>query len=74
MKSRHATSIGFCEEHGKLLYESRRIAKSIARQHSDHMNVYRCALVDWYWHVGHLADTVIRGEVDRDTLYKGEVA
>ena len=70
MKSRHASTVGFCEDHGKLLYGDRRSAKNIARQHTAHMNVYRCDLIEQYWHVGHLAEPIIRGEIDRETLYR----
>lgn len=62
--------MGFCEDHGKLLYGTRRAARNIAKQHTAHMNVYRCDIIDWYWHVGHLAEPIIRGETDRKTLYR----
>lgn len=69
MKSRHATALGFCETHDKLLYTSRKKARNVARQHTKHMSVYQCSVTTHLWHVGSLALTVIQGEADRRTIY-----
>lgn len=66
----NVTSLGFCSDHQKLLYASKKHAKIIARQHVDHMNVFRCEYIEHLWHVGHLAEPVILGEIDRDSLYR----
>lgn len=66
-------STGWCEEHQKLLYSSRRAAKHIARQHYEgHKSAYPCTILNGYWHVGELSSNVIQGHVSRSAQYRWE--
>jgi hypothetical protein len=61
---------GFCDPCNKYLYESRRVAKKACRLHRDaHMNPYECPIEPQMFHIGHLAEPVIQGLIDRGELY-----
>lgn len=70
MKTKNFRSVGWCEVHGRHLYTDRGRAKQVARQHTDHKNVYRCSVNDGLWHVGTLDPRVIHGEYTRDYFYR----
>lgn len=60
---------GICEHCGKIRYDTRKQAKSVARQLSRHdLAAYEC---DGYFHLGHLPDFVKNGAVTRDQLLSG---
>jgi hypothetical protein len=68
---RSADRWGACPDCGKQSYGSKRVAKSVARQHlpgERRLSPYRCPY-GWGWHFGHLAEPVVRGEIDRQALY-----
>lgn len=62
--------LGRCQPCGKLLWDSRTAARSVAKSNhpGEHMSVYRCPVSDG-WHYGHLHPHVVAGAVDRDTKY-----
>ena len=71
MRRKKTRAIGWCPVHEKLLYESRSIAKQIAREHrGEHMNEYRCEEIVDLWHVGTLPLKVINGEMTRSSYYQ----
>lgn len=72
---RSARALGWCEPCGKLLYESRKIARKVAREHhEDHKNEYRCPVNTGLFHVGGLPDEVIMGELTRAEYYHGSAS
>lgn len=63
-------TLGWCEPCEKYLYETRKKAKRACRLHRDaHMNAYNCPVEPHMFHVGHLADPIIQGLIDRTQLY-----
>jgi hypothetical protein len=61
---------GVCR-HGKRLYPSRREARKAARlAHGHHLREYRCDHVEGYWHIGHVAHDVVRGNMTADEIFK----
>jgi len=69
MASPTALATAYCYTHKKLSYDSRRIAKQVARNHSDHKSTYRCSDNEALWHVGGLPPAVLHGEKTRDEFY-----
>lgn len=60
---------GPCDDCGKMRFESRKRAKEVikSRHHNDSlMNAYRCGD---YWHIGHQAPAIRRGDTSRRELY-----
>jgi hypothetical protein len=60
-----------CEVHGKLSFESRKLARLHARRvhPGDHrLNAYECDATPGLWHLGHLPRVVVRGRIDRTRI------
>lgn len=72
-KNRTAKAVAFCDFHRKLLYESRKVARSVARQHTSHKGPYRCTQQPTLWHIGEIATDVRRGHLSREQVY-GDLA
>jgi hypothetical protein len=68
-KNKTSTAIGYCDVHHKLLYTDRKRARSVARQHPEHKNVYRCNASQDMWHIGGLPDDVKHGHVTKDEFF-----
>jgi hypothetical protein len=66
---RSARAIGWCEDHGKLLYVDRKTARQVAREHRSHKNEFLCAMNPLFWHVGELPPEVISGEISRSEYF-----
>lgn len=64
-------AIGWCEEHEKLEYTSRKRARHVARQHHPSKSTYRCDVNPQLWHVGSLPSIVKQGHVDKDEYFGG---
>lgn len=62
---RTAYAMGWCPVHGKLLYQSRKVAKKAAVKHPSHKNEFRCSENQAMWHIGELPAVVIQGEMTR---------
>lgn len=63
------SSDGICS-HNKRLYPSRKQARKAARRaRGHHLREYRCTDVDGYWHIGHLAHDVLRGNLTADEIF-----
>lgn len=65
-------AIGWCPEHEKLLYPSRKEARRVARQHAgknEHKSPYPCDTRDGYWHIGELGYLVTSGVMTRGERY-----
>lgn len=57
---------GWCTDHGKALWCTRKMAKKKVREQAiakngPRMREYRCDAVDGHWHIGHLPDEVKHG-------------
>ncbi|WP_420123878.1 hypothetical protein [Nakamurella sp.] len=65
--------IGYCDDHGKRLFSSRKQAKpEIRRLHNvAGMREYRCDLVAGHWHIGHLPPVVREGRKTATEVYGG---
>lgn len=61
--------IGWCEDHQKVWFPSRRMAKQFLRYRfpAENMNIYRCE-IGW-WHIGHLLPLAKSGDATRDGLH-----
>lgn len=71
MSRRSARAIGWCDFHGKLLYDSRKTARKVAREHhGDHKSEYECTVTHALFHVGEVPDEVIRGEMTRTEYFR----
>jgi hypothetical protein len=76
MKIKHTSyAFGWCEVHGKLLYDSRKRAREVARARhpSKHKSPYRCTNQPMFWHYGEVPPVVFSGQKTRDEVY-GNVA
>ncbi|MBM0275354.1 hypothetical protein [Micromonospora tarensis] len=64
--------VGYCDEHGKRLYPSRKQARKKLREHrSDKgMREYPCDLVEGHWHLGHLPLAVVEGRKTARQVYR----
>jgi hypothetical protein len=71
MKVKSFRSVGWCDACDKHLYTDKARARKVARLHTEHMGVYRCPVLPAMWHVGTLADAIIRGEATRGQIYRG---
>lgn len=60
-----------CAACGKRSFATRKLAKDMARQVDRTMRVYQCD-GSGAWHMGHLPDAVIQGDIDRRTIYQRE--
>lgn len=69
---RYVGHVGYCEQHGKRLYSSRKAAKTAIRQHQQPagMREYRCDMVDGMWHCGHLPPAVMEGRRTARQVYR----
>lgn len=57
---------------GKRGYSDRKAAKKVlkrAHPEGGQMRAYRCNVNDTFWHVGHVAEPVKRGRVERSAFY-----
>ena len=65
----------FCEHHQKNLYASRSDAKTVIRDHHSDPNMreYECSVLNG-WHVGHMPDSVKRGEITTREIYGNKEA
>lgn len=62
-----ARTRGLCPETGKIRYDSRRDARKQRRRADRGLSAYECAHCE-KWHLGHLGESVKRGQIDRDTI------
>jgi len=69
-----ATAIAYCDVHHKLLYTDRKRARSVARQHPEHKNVYLCSVSEAMYHIGRLPDEVRHGHMTKDEFYQEHTA
>lgn len=60
--------IGTCPTTGKRSWGSKKAAKREARRFDRTMHPYWCDHCHW-WHLGHLAPNIRRGQIDRATAY-----
>ncbi|WP_431892708.1 hypothetical protein [Micromonospora haikouensis] len=65
--------IGYCDNHGKRLFSSRKQAKREIRRlpGGAGMREYRCDLVEGHWHIGHLPPAVREGRKTATEVYGG---
>lgn len=68
---RQASTRGRCEQCQKILYATRRAAKSALRRlhPGEHMSPYACPAGLPGYHVGHLPRVVRKGNTDRRDYY-----
>lgn len=69
MKTKSFRSVGWCDECGKHLYTDKGRARKVSKLHQTHMGVYRCPVLPFMWHVGTLAEDIIRGDATRSEIY-----
>ena len=62
-------SFGWCDYHEKLLYLGRKAARQAARLHVDHKSTYPCDQNSGLYHVGGLAEPIMRGRLTRSEVY-----
>lgn len=65
-------AVGWCPDHGKLMYATRKDARRVAKQHAakdEHKAPYPCDSRDGYWHVGELGFLVTSGFMTREERY-----
>lgn len=62
-------AIGYCDHHGKLMYNTRRRAKTVAKKHSQHKGVYECEITPGMYHIGKIPREVLHGEMTRDEFF-----
>lgn len=70
-RTRSALAVGWCEEHQKLLYPSRKVAKAAGRKiHGACLSEFRCEVKEGanMWHVGNLPGSVRSGRIDRSWI------
>ncbi|MEU5945109.1 hypothetical protein ABZ793_06050 [Micromonospora sp. NPDC047465] len=74
MADRRPSYIGYCDQHGKRLYPSRKLARRQLRAHRDSqgMRAYPCPLVAGHWHIGHLPKDVREGRITAPEIYRGQ--
>lgn len=67
---RSSNAMGWCAPCGKLLYDTRKKAKRIAREHHQaHKSEYPCPVNQILWHVGEVPEEVIKGNITRNEYY-----
>lgn len=65
-RNKTADAIGYCDEHGKLLWPDRKTARAVARNHYEtRKSVYRCSINSQFFHVGGLWAEVKHGDLSR---------
>lgn len=64
-----ATHVGICTATGKRMYLDRKTAVKIGRLHHEHLSAYRCDDCG-HWHLGHLAQDILRGRETRTDRYR----
>ena len=69
-----ASAIAYCDVHRKLLYTDRKRARSVARQHPEHKNVYPCSVNVELYHIGRLPDEIRHGHMTKDEYYGEHVS
>jgi len=67
----HTGIAGWCKVHQKQWHMSKKSAKTFLRRHHHpgKPRIYPCDVNDTFWHIGHLPRNVIKGLVDRATVY-----
>lgn len=60
---------GWCQQHGKQLYISRKEARRAAKQHSGHLRPYPCDATAM-WHLGHLPQAARCGLMSASEVYR----
>lgn len=66
----HHTHIGWCGEHGKRLFTSRKSARRAARNlHGPALREYRCTMHEGWWHFGHLPQATRVGLLTTTEVY-----
>jgi hypothetical protein len=50
-------------------YTDRKRARSVARQHAEHKNVYPCTESEGLYHIGRLPDEVRHGHMTKDEFF-----
>lgn len=66
-----------CKHCGKISYISRKSAREAAKTYhpNDRMSTYKCVKAPEYvdtnyiWHIGHLDESIVKGEVERSEHY-----
>ena len=63
--------MGYCDQHAKRLYSSRKQARKQIREHRHHrgMREYPCTLVAGHFHIGHLPRDVLKGRITAPEIY-----
>lgn len=68
--NRNRTAIGWCEWCQKLMYTSRKAARSAAKAHGEHKGAYQCPDNELFWHIGSLPMDIRHGNISREDFYR----